>query len=335
MLKAFLTYQTNPSSKRIANTVQKVLLELDIKLVNEQYVRPCQILSEEDRILINQCDFLVSLRPEMEENNAYLEQEANFAKDCGKPVVVIAKEDKISSSDFYYISLQKSGEVQAVIEFMQVITDLKSKRNIPTTEPILVQHSLKDEIDKEKWSSQVRSSLRNIRFLFNFKDYNKVLDEASRLFESYPECWRAGIAKSTALVFLIQLEEADKVLDEIIAAFGQNNRALSHAYQNKGWIQSLNFSLGDDKQTIINYFHKSLNYDSRLVVFVDLINFLIRCDQIEEAEAEWNRYLTHFPDAKQEFTNQWKIAGSDFDKKIQKSLLFSTILSTTNTQDEK
>lgn len=331
MLRAFLSYRYSLSSQSLPDTVGRLLLRLGVESVDGKHLTPPQELSEQLKSVIRNCDILVSICTDSE-NRAYLEREATFAAGCGKPIVFITQDGLLPGglfSDFYLISFE-GGEFQAAADIITAINSIKTKLTL-TTEPILAQHSAEDEIDREQWTSEVRLRLREIRCLFNCLDYQGAQQKASGLFSSHPDCWRAGIALSAALVFLHKFDDADQVLDQLITSFAGNARTLSHAYQNKAWLRytRMNMLSGNEEQTIvtaINFFRRSLDYEPRLIVYIDLIIVLLNANQVQDAETVLFECLNHFPDTKKAFRKQLKVKGADFLQEIAKSSVLLKIL---------
>jgi tetratricopeptide (TPR) repeat protein len=327
MLKAFLSYRYQRSDENIIDAVGKLLHNLGVELVDGKHLNPAKKLTEQVKIAIAQCDLLISIRTDGE-NRDYLDLEVAFAASCDKPIAIVTVDDVLPNglkSDFYLISFAR-GELQAAASLIAAINSIETKLALRQKQNYS-HDAVESEIDREQWTLEIRTKLREIRRLFDCLDYQRSLQKADELFTSYPDCWRAGIAKSAALMFLHQLEDADRVLNQSIACFAGNSRALSHVYQNKAWLEYIktNGSSGDREQAI-DYFQRSIHYEPRLIVYVDLITVLLQANRVSEAEAVLVECLNHFPQAKKEFDKQLKVRGADFLQQIAKSSVLMKIL---------
>jgi tetratricopeptide (TPR) repeat protein len=331
MVKAFFSYRYSLRGESIASQIDCLLHTLGVELIDGKHLTPPQEVSELVKSIISQCDFLVCLHLNPDDRS-YLDREVAVATNCHKPIIILTADNFISEllrSDFYIISLRE-GEIQAAALMVAAINSIKSKLVLAQGSGLMSQ-SWEKELDAEQWTLEVRTRLKEIRQLFDCLDYQRSLDKADRLFSLRSDCWRAGIAKSAALMFLNRFAEADGTLEELIVSFAGNPRALSHVYQNKAWLEYININgLVEHREramiNAINYFQRSIDCEPRLIVYVDAIVMLLQADRIHESETLLLDCLNHFPNAIQEFHAQVRIKGADFLQQLAKSSILMKML---------
>lgn len=334
MYSAFLTYLYSPCHQKIVEALRNLLDNLDLKLIDGKHFKSTAEITWEVQKTIQYCDMSIAIFTGSEKDD-YLFHETSFAAECGKPVIIVADRlDRVTvpdtaRADIYTISFE-DGEIRAAAKVVAAVNCIKSKLNL-RKEDSLDKQFLVEEIDKEQWHPDILKSLQDIRNLFDSLDYERALQKAQQIYSIYPECWRAGIANSAALIFLQRFSEAESVLDKTIQVFSGNPRALSHAYQNKSWLIYTKFSLlgnlsAEKVLEIIYCFQLSLKYEPRSIVYIDLMVLLLQINRVQEAETLLFDCLNHFPNAKQEFHRQLQIRGADFLQAIAKSSTFMKIL---------
>jgi hypothetical protein len=235
MLKAFLSYRYEDRGTALASKIKFFLQAAGLQVLDGRSVEAASSLPMQIMARIDGCDLLVLLRSKGEDGD-FLLQEGLYAKGKGKPVIVIAEEMAVGGllSGDYQILLSKD-EIGAMGNLLTTVNSIKMKRGL-SSEPKQVRNDPRDVIESEGWSREVLDRIFNIRAVTEKLEYGKALEESQRLYNDYPDCWRAGIAIGARLVLLDRLDEADAVIDEVIQRFRGNGRALSHAWQNKGWI---------------------------------------------------------------------------------------------------
>lgn len=319
-------FSNNESMTRIVNSS---LLVSDIETVTNKYLLEQEVPPDLNKSILN-CDFVVVV-DEYNETNTILAP--LLALLSSKPTIVIANNSSLFSDIFsldnvYFISLEREA-YQLPVRIFETVNTIKAGLEI-STQPIYVQHSPREEIENEYYSEDQKEGFRLIRVDFNHFRYEEAREKASTLYETHPKLWRALIAKSAALVYLHLIQDAEEAVNEVINKFAGDRRALSYAYQNKAWIRhtNLNYPSEEEEQVIIQYFHKSISYEPRLILFINLIVFLILHNKIEEAESEWHNCLTYFPFAyaKYQLYERIRDASADFKSKIIKSRFLSSIL---------
>jgi tetratricopeptide (TPR) repeat protein len=232
-------------------------------------------------------------------------------------------------NDQYIIFLQRGG-LSLATDLVKGINTIKKKRAIAllSPEPTLSAHTSTTEIDSEGWIFEVRELLRQLRDLISSLEFTLALDLSNQIIDNHQDCWRAYIAKSACLVNLHRYDDAQRVLQETIEKFPSHPRALSHAYQNLGWVFERKVS-GVDASNIrsrVQAYQMSLSFEKRLGVFVNLIYSLLRLDNITEADSEFVECLNAFSGTKAEFLRRVDLEGSCFVQEIGKSRLISAFV---------
>jgi hypothetical protein len=235
----------------------------------------------------------------------------------------------------YNILLSRSG-INIAADLLRAINEIKRKRAI-SIEPTYSQHSAILEIDGEGWIREVREKLSKLREMITNQEFTIGLTLATQVIAEHQDCWRAYIAKSACLVHLHKYDEADNVLDEVIRNFSSHRRALSHAFQNKGWVSQRRATrfIEFEAEYRVECYRQSISYEPRVAVYINLIHTLLMLNRVHEAESELANCLREFPEARSEFLEQVNIQGADFIEQITKSRLLASILFPKNSKGGK
>lgn len=332
MLYAFLSYRYRPDGDALAAKITLFLQSLGVGVRSGKEVAPGGgALPDQIGALIENSHLFVLLLNEGDAGE-YLYQELGYARGKNKPVVVITEGKFVGAwmQNEYQIHLSK-GEMAAAADLNRAVSEIRVKLRIGATEAYM-EHSPLEQIRAEGWAADVLDELLAIRACFNDLEYGQAGARATALHERVPDCWRAGIARSAAHVALEEYDTADTVLDDVIARFGGSGRALSHAYQNKGWILYHRRQRDDEGNSetrvlrCIELYRKSLKYSERVAVYVNLIEDLLRLQRIAEAEAEFQRCLQSSPSALEEARAQAEfLDASTIQELCKSSLIFRLI----------
>jgi len=326
-ITAFLSYRYSDSGEALAARIALVLKTLDVHTSEARHVDPTCSLNDQIKSLIDTSNFLICIITEPDHNH-YLSTEAGYACGRGKPVIFVAQDSGnipgsgALFSDQYHISLSK-GEFEAASDLIAAVNSIKKKRGMSSGPPI-VEPSPILQIEEENWPPEVEGKLLRIRTLATCLEYKKALEEAQNLYQNYPNCWRAGIAISACSILLNEFDQAQEVLVDLVERFHDNRRALSHTYQNMGWLigERCEALLDHDPKKIeqkIDFYRKSIRCEPRVSVYINLITNLLRLNRVAEAEAELFKCMINFPNTQQAFLQQLDLQGEEFIQAVSKS----------------
>jgi tetratricopeptide (TPR) repeat protein len=329
VLKTFMSYKFEHSeSEDLVSQIKILFRPLEIFTVDGKTLNPTEGLNAQIKERIDQTQALIAIQFR-EEESQYVSQELGYALGKKIPAIVVTDDEFAARglvSDQYLILLQKGG-LSLATDLVKATAEIKKKLSI-SSQPTLSQHVATTEIDLEGWIFEVRELLRQLRSLISSLQFPLALKLANQIIDDHPDCWRAYIAKSACLVHLYRYDDAQEVLQDIIKKFSSHRRALSHAYQNLGWVlerKAISFDASDFKSRVQAY-RMSLSFEKRLSVVINLIYSLLVLDNITEAETVFAECLGEFSETKSEFERRIVLEGSPFVQQIGKSQLILAIV---------
>lgn len=328
MLTAFLSYKyDNDESESLALSIADLLRTLDVNVVDGKKLIATDDLNAQIKRRIDQAQVLIAIQLHGH-TSQYIAQEAGYALGKGIKLIIIADNDSAAKAlhDQYLIRLEQ-GLLSLATDLIRAIVEIKTMR-VVSLEPTYSQHSSKVEIESEGWTPEILEELGKLRELISSSQFAQALELADEVIDSHSDCWRAYIAKSACLTHLYRYQDARMVLDKVVNTFPSHRRALSHAYQNIGWVSersSTKFDAREAERRVRSY-RKSISLEPREAVFNNLIYDLLTLDRVDEAEREFAKYLGKFHDAREKFSRLIELQGADFVRQIAKSPLLLPIL---------
>ncbi len=338
MLKAFLSYRFNPTGETFAARVARHLQRMEIETVDGKQSRSGEGLDGQIQRLIDGCHFLVSVRTEIDASQ-YLSTESGYARGRGMPVVIIAADGvPVGGLDQSDLHIRWTGDgFEAASDLMHAVNEIKFQLGASLGPPI-AEATSEAVIVEESWPPEVQGAILEYRALQLASKYQRALEKASELYASHPECWRAALAISACNILLEQFDPAEEILYRMLRTYPANSRALSHIYQNLGWLNSEQCEHGNahppaEVERRIKFYRESIRHEPRIAVYLNLIMNLLRLNLVDEAEGELLNCLLEFPTAKSDFVRFAQAQGTDFLQVIRKSTRVAAVVERTRTRD--
>lgn len=327
MLRAFISYAYRPEIEPFADAICSFLEPLQVEAVDGKWPNASIPLPEDIIGKIKNCEVLISLMFEGIPS-PYSEQELGVAKGLGVDVIQITDGNVPRCgliAEQFHISRSK-GDFFVCTELAHTLNYIKQKR-FASSNSGLSSNAPFEELESEAWPVEVLNLIFNLRTLFAESQFARIEADAKSACEKYPNCWRLPVAQSSALIHQNKFDEADKLLDSVIDRFAAEPRALSYAYDNKGWM--LYCKKGNDATNVkkrLRLHGLALRSEKRVVAYFYYIICLLLLDRINNAEQEFANCLSRFPKAIGVFKEQATLQGKDFVQAIAKSNLLSALI---------
>lgn len=329
MLKAFLSYPYKDEIKDFVDLLHNFLEEQDIEVVDGKWPSATDSLSEQIKLSIKESNILVAVLIDSLESR-WVDHEVGYAIGAGLDVIIVYDGEVLPSGiigDQYCIK-RTTSDMALATSLSKTLKIIRKKLGATSGIPLSSNAPI-DEILTEGWSDAIRDAILLLRNdYFAQARFEEAIGVASSLIVKHPSCWRFYIAKSSALIHTRRFLEATNALAETIAVFGNNPRALSYAYDNRGWLKHIEQTAHNRKslESELEEYKVAIQHEPRFITYVNEVQCLLELGRTREAEREFFSCLKRFPWAVPLFQKQVEVQGSDFVKNLSKSDLISTLI---------